>query len=206
MALEVERKYLNADPESLRSRLARLSALGPDRHFEENLVFDDAQGSLRHGDVLLRLRRAGDRALLTVKRRTPESRNATCKVREEVEVKVGDFFAARTILEALGFSPAMAYEKVREAWRLHECQVCLDILPFGFFVEIEGTEDRIDACARELGLAALPSSCATYHELHQDWLRQQGLPPRAGFSFSESQRRRLEEELERPAGAPRQPG
>ena len=51
--------------------------------------------------------------------------------------------ALEFILEALGYYPALVYEKRRETWRLGETEIVVDELPFGLFMEIEGAEKSI---------------------------------------------------------------
>lgn len=56
MALEIERKYLEVDFDSLRRRLRQYGAQGGDVHLERNRIYDLPDGSLRAGHHLLRLR------------------------------------------------------------------------------------------------------------------------------------------------------
>ena len=56
MALEIERKYLEVDFDSLRRRLRQCGAQGGDVHLERNRIYDLPDGSLRAGHHLLRLR------------------------------------------------------------------------------------------------------------------------------------------------------
>jgi len=59
------------------------------------------------------------------------------------------------LLQALGFSLRVVYEKRRESWLLDGCRVELDELPmFGTFVEVEGPEESaIQTAVQDLGLA-----------------------------------------------------
>ena len=56
MALEIERKYLEVDFDSLRQCLRQCGAQGGDVHLERNRIYDLPDGSLRAGHHLLRLR------------------------------------------------------------------------------------------------------------------------------------------------------
>jgi len=144
---EVEIKFRVGDLEPVRRRLAALGATHVGAEHEENLIFDEAGGRLRAADELLRLRR--DRhATLTFKSPLPDQRY---KVRREIEVEVGDFDAARDLLEALGYRVVASYEKDRETWRHAGTAVLLDRLSIGSFVELEGEPDAIDRVAQALG-------------------------------------------------------
>jgi adenylate cyclase class 2 len=47
------------------------------------------------------------------------------------------------ILERLGFPPQQVYEKYRETFHLHGVDLVLDELPYGTFLELEGSEEAI---------------------------------------------------------------
>ncbi|MCM0755825.1 class IV adenylate cyclase [Desulfovibrio aminophilus] len=198
MSLECELKYLNPDLDAVRAALGNLGAERLGLCFEENLVLDDPARSLKRRGLLLRLRRAGGKAILTVKR--PARMDSACKVCAEHETVVSAFDETLAGLDALGFTPAFAYEKVREAWRLSGCEVCLDRLPFGDFVEIEGPEEALRACATALGLDGCLTSRETYHALNMAWRRTHGLPEDESFVFVEPERSRLRAEAGEAAG------
>lgn len=185
MALETELKYLDVDLDAVRQTLHQAGGDFQVRYFEENEVFDNEAGSLRRAGALLRLRR-GPQCLLTLK--LPAGGPAGLKSRDERETAVADVDAARAILDGLGYKVAFRYEKVRETWSLAGCSVCLDHLPFGDCVELEGTPGAIRAAAERLGLAAGRSTDRDYHALHRDHLRRRGLPEEDGFVFPARER------------------
>lgn len=186
MALEIETKYLNADHAALRARLAELGAGRVGRWLERNAVYDDADRSLKARGTLLRLREKPGGAVLTLKR-SAAATSATAKIYEEHETRVDDARALRGVLCGLGYAEALRYEKIREKWKLAGCEVCLDTLPFGDFVEIEGAEADILACAGLLGLQSENASTATYHELNRQHRQAANLPPRESFVFESEQ-------------------
>ncbi|MDP3426534.1 MAG: class IV adenylate cyclase, partial [Humidesulfovibrio sp.] len=167
MPLEIEVKFLDVDHADLRLRLAHLGAHCVGRWFEANVVFDDARRSLKAAGALLRLREKSGRVVLTLKCASAGQVSDTVKICDESETDVADAASMRLILAGLGFSPALRYEKVREKWLALGCEVCLDTLPFGSFLEIEGSEEDIAACSRALGLHSDRASTATYHELNR---------------------------------------
>jgi adenylate cyclase class 2 len=171
MMREIEAKYRVADPDALRRRLSAYGARQHARMFETNRLFDTTERELLAADCGLRLRTCRPlddaqppAATLTYKGpRDP----GELKAREEVEASVGDADAVAAILQRLGFREVIVYEKHREAWRLGECEVCLDELPkLGWFVEIEGPGAKaIDPVLVELGLSRRTPSRDTYVEL-----------------------------------------
>jgi adenylate cyclase class 2 len=74
------------------------------------------------------------------------------KVREELEIEVGDFDTAVLIFQRLGFKPVQVYEKYRETFQLADVEVVLDEMPFGNFLELEGSEEGIKTAVASLGL------------------------------------------------------
>ncbi|MFH1914126.1 MAG: class IV adenylate cyclase [Pseudomonadota bacterium] len=198
MALERELKYVDADLDALRRRLC---ASGGDpcggRYFESNLVFDGPGRQLKAAGVLLRLRLRQGQAVLTVKRPPAGMEDSALKVFEELETTVGDFAAMRAALEAVGFDVAFTYEKMREKWRFEGCTVCLDHLPYGDFVEIEGDETLVPRCAAILGIDPATSTKATYHALNLERRATMGLDPDENFVFTPAERVALLAEIGR---------
>jgi len=189
MALETELKFLGVDFTVLRQRLKDLGADSRGRFLERNAVFDDQKAGLRERNILLRLRR--DKEVVLTLKRPAGQESSRVKVREEFEVRVGDFEAMREILRALGYEVWFRYEKIREKWRLGPCEVCLDTLPFGEFVEIEGPETEIAALSVKLGLDKHPASAKTYHDLNLEYQKANNLPLDHNFVFDPAARERL---------------
>ena len=63
---------------------------------------------------------------------------------------------------------------MRATWRFDNVTICLDTVPFGYVVELEGLEADILACAAFLDLDKLKKSTLSYHDLHQEWLKNTG--------------------------------
>lgn len=188
MHLETEVKFVLEDLDSPRRRLVGEGALDRGLVFEENMVLDTPDGALRGRDVLLRLRRAGGRAVLTVKTRVEGPVPAGLKTRREIETGLGDFDEALEAFFALGYVPVLRYEKFRRTLSLPDLDICLDRLPFGSFVEFEGQPEAIARIVARLGLDPAKGLTATYHELHQAFRRGRGLSPQPSFVFAPEER------------------
>src|SRR5215213_3837205 len=151
MPIEIEKKY-RLEPgrlEALRRRLGEVGAEGRGTpEFEENIIYTGP--GLDPARRVLRLRRKGDRAIFTYKERDPSG--SPVKRQREEETEVADARALAAILEALGYRPALVYEKRRETWKIADTEVVIDELPFGLFAEIEGEEARILEVEKLLGL------------------------------------------------------
>lgn len=164
MAIEIEKKYrVSAGlTERVRRRLTEAGAEGRGgAEFEENVIYTGP--GLDPARRVLRLRRKGVSAVFTFKER--DLSGSPVKRQREEETEVSDAGALASILEALGYRPALVYEKRRETWRVAGAEVVLDELPFGLFVEIEGDEARILEVEKLLGLGDAEAEHAPYPEL-----------------------------------------
>jgi adenylate cyclase, class 2 len=173
---ELEVKYLLADLAKLEQRLKTLGAFqDSQRTHEVNLRFDTPDGALEMGRQVLRLRK--DRAVhLTYK--GPSSSQEGVRVRTEIEFTVEDFDKAHRFLEALGYQVAFMYEKYRTTYTLDGVKILLDELPYGNFVEIEGSNPQVIHSVNDhLGLDWEKRAPESYSVLFE------ALKTRRGFSF-----------------------
>jgi adenylate cyclase class 2 len=164
MAIEIEKKYRMTRERlgPLRERLRELCAESVRaEEFEENIIYTGP--GLDPRKRVLRLRRTDTRSLFTFKERDPSS--SAIKRQREEETEVSDADALAAILEAIGYSPALIYEKRRATWRLNDAEVVIDELPFGLFLEIEGEESAILEAERLLNLEDAEAEHAPYPEL-----------------------------------------
>ena len=186
MALESELKFLDVDMDGLRSRIKSAGGVFEGRWLETNQVFDDGDGSLRKQGVLLRLRTCWGtpHGLLTFKR--PCDEPSRLKVCEEHETQVLDPAATEALLDGLGFRQTLVYQKLRETWRMRGLVICLDLLPFGSYAEIEGEENAVLEAARTLGLDMARSSTETYYEINARLRLSSGLAPEENFVFDQA--------------------
>ena len=163
MAIEIEKKY-RLTPEQRSALIRQLRDIGAQdegEELEENTLYEG--GPIDFNRNVLRLRRVGDAAVLTYKERLSVDSHA--KHQREEETEVVDAEAMRLILEAIGFIARLVYEKRRQTWLVGETEIVVDELPFGLFMEIEGTEEDILAVERELGIENLQMESSTYPQL-----------------------------------------
>ncbi len=169
---EVEIKFLVGDVEAL---IRCLESAGFHEEtpsiFEANTLYDSTSGDLRRAGEVLRLRRYGDRWLLTHKSR---GETARYKSRIEHETAVGDGDQMHAILSALGYRPAFRYEKYRAEWSDGTGEVVIDRTPIGDLGEIEGEPGWIDGIARVLGIRESDYITASYAELFYRWKQRTG--------------------------------
>ena len=175
--LEIEVKFFITDASVIRRQLLALGAVSKGRCFERNIRFEDAEKTLYHQRSLLRLRQDA-RWTLTFKS-TPSKESPEFKIFRELEVEVDDFDRMAEILSELGYHREQVYEKWRETFRLENTYFCLDTLPYGVFLELEGNGEDIRQYSDRLGFNW---SC----RILKNYLRIfELLKDRLGFSFSD---------------------
>lgn len=148
--IEIEVKFITKNPNEIRLKLGSMGIKSPGSIFERNHRYDDLDSSLLKNKRLLRLR-CDQKNILTFKK--PSSiKNTDFKINEEIEVEVSDFGQMEIILKEIGFLKVQSYEKYRETFSLKDAKILIDTMPYGIFIEIEGTEESIQNYADVLGL------------------------------------------------------
>jgi len=160
MPIEIEKKYRLTPPQrrAIEKRMRALGYKPKAVEFEENTIYRG--GKLRFGKRALRLRRVNGDAMLTFKERIPTK--SLIKHQREQEVRVLDPDGVHVILDALGFTPALIYEKRRVRWQVGKAKVVIDELPFGLFMEIEASEKQIARSEKLIGAQSFEAVTATY--------------------------------------------
>jgi adenylate cyclase class 2 len=148
--LEIEVKFYLADAGIIRNRIMELGARRIGRAFETNIRFEDANQSLIRQKSILRLRKDA-KTRLTFKSK-PCLDDKEFKILKELEVEVSDFDTMKHILESIGFHKEQIYEKWRETFILNGTTLCIDTLPYGDFLEIEGEKHDIKTLSVGIGL------------------------------------------------------
>lgn len=148
---EVEAKFYVEDLAGLEKRLKAAGAkLVQAKTHEYNIRYDSPDGELSKKSQVLRLRQDNE-AKITFKGNNVDDEGAVS--REEIEFSVGDFEAAKKLLEALGYEVFAIYEKYRTTYALDGLLWMLDETPIGKLAEIEGQSGRqIRAAAEKLGI------------------------------------------------------
>jgi len=178
MPLEIEVKFRVSDPAALTRRL-RDSGFREQtpRTFERNTLYDTPDRRLRPQQTILRIRKYGDRWIVThkcvPKNNDPGARH---KHREETETGVQDGEALGHIFGQLGFQPAFIYEKWRTEFSDGTGHCVLDETPIGIYAELEGPPGWIDETGRKLGVDPASLITLSYGRLFEQWRRETGSP------------------------------
>ncbi|UCD32228.1 MAG: class IV adenylate cyclase [Desulfobacterales bacterium] len=148
--LEIEVKFYLSDMSAIRYCIIELGAENRGQVFETNIRFEDDGKNLIRNKSLLRLRK-DTKTTLTYKSE-PRSKDNQYKIFRELEVEVSHFSTMKRILESLGFREEQRYEKRRETFILKDTLLCLDSMPYGDFLEIEGSKEQIKKLALQIGM------------------------------------------------------
>jgi len=168
--LEIEVKFYVPSLDEVETRLKQIGAtLGVPRVYEHNIRYENADHTLTTNGIVVRLRQ--DKVARFTYKEPSEQLYDGIATRFEAEVEVSDFDAMNLILERLGFSPFLIYEKYRTTYHLDDAEIVLDEMPYGTFIEIEGAAQQIENIVTELGLENQPRITMNYIQIF-DALRE----------------------------------
>lgn len=163
MAIEVEKKFIlpNDRREQVLENLKEYGAEYVGDDFEENTLYRG--GILDEKRAVLRVRKIGDKTVLTYKQRIENVSDFKRQI--EYETVVEKAKEIEKIIESLGFEKALIYEKRRQTWRFRAVEIVLDELPFGQYMEIEGSMTAIAEAEMLLDIENLETENETYPRL-----------------------------------------
>jgi len=172
MAIEIEKKYrLNAAQfEQISKALAEIGAAFQGEDFEENTLYRG--GILDEKNAVLRVRKIAEKTILTYKRRIQNEFDVKQQI--EYETEIGSAEEIENIIENLGFARSLVYEKRRQTWNFRQVEIVLDELPFGLFMEIEGSITAIREAEMFLGAEDFAVEHETYPRLTAKYGRKNG--------------------------------
>lgn len=179
MAIEIEKKYRLSEEQfnQIADELSEIGAKYAGEDFEENQIFGGE--ILSEQNAILRIRKTQDKTILTYKKRIQNE--VAVKQQIEHETEVADFEAIEKIVESLGLVKSLVYEKRRRTWKFKETEIVLDELPFGFFMEIEGSITAIAETEMMIGAENFETEHETYPCLTAQLGRQNGNSIEARF-------------------------
>ncbi len=165
MAIEIEKKFILSSDQrkQVLENLKELGAKYIREDFEENMLYSG--GILGEKGAVLRIRKIADKTVLTYKERIENA--ADVKQQIEYETVVEKAEEMEKIIESLGFEKALVYEKRRQTWRFRAVEIVLDELPFGQYMEIEGSITAIAEAEVLLDIEDFAVENETYPHLTQ---------------------------------------
>lgn len=180
MAIEIEKKY-RLSGEQRDKVLEELKEFGAEykgEDFEENTIYRG--GVLGEKHAVLRVRKTQAKTILTYKERIPSPAGIKHQIEHETEIENAG--ALEKIIESLGFQKDLVYEKQRRTWHFRDVEIVLDELPFGSFMEIEGSITAIKEAEMLLDIEDFPAEHETYPHLTRKFGKRNGNLIEARFS------------------------
>ena len=174
--MEREVKLVYSDAEAARRSIESIGGrLVVSRRLLDDRLFDTPEQSLRQAGSALRVRRDGQKAILTFK---GAAERGPVKSRPEIETTVGDADKAEAIVGGLGFRRWFRAQKFRAEYACGQATVCVDETPIGVFVEIEApTIAEIDRIAGLLGKSRVDYRLESYPALYMSWCAARNIAP-----------------------------
>lgn len=187
MPLEIEVKIFVEEPDRLLKQLAAIGAeiIVPRVH-ERNQLFESPYQDFRGEGIVLRLRQ-DQKSKITFKSPAPQD-SVALKARRELETTIGDYDSMDGILRALGYHHSLFYEKYRTVYHIDsipDADIMVDELPFGTFVEVEGSPEAIESILDQLELAANHRIQANYAGLFEAIRHHHNLSDVQNVAFTE---------------------
>ena len=179
MPVEIEAKMKVSDLTLIKQRLVACGATLIGEFLERNTFFDTEDRSLLAADEGLRLRQNQDlntgKTVCIMTFKGPRQ-HGQLKSREETETTVGSYTDAAGLIERIGFTKVLSFEKRRDSWSINGCEVELDNVPrLGTFVEIEGPKEEAVLKVRDmLQLNDRPLVRASYIAMLMTHLQEEG--------------------------------
>lgn len=170
MQTEIEAKFTDVDPASVRARLQETRAtLKQPEILMRRAVFDYPDRRLYSVRGWVRVRDEGEKITLSYKQVNDRTLYGT----QEISVVVDDFEETCRFLLAIGLKTKSHQETRREKWLYGEVEITIDTWPWiPPFVEIEGpNEEVVKQAARDLGFdwsKALYGSVEPVYQMHYD--------------------------------------
>jgi len=163
MAIEIEKKFVlsNDQREQVLENLNKFGAKLVGENLEENTLYSGE--ILMEKRAVLRVRKIGEKTILTYKQRIENDSDFKQQIEYETVVEKAE--EMEKIIESLGFEKALVYEKRRQIWHFRAVEVLLDELPFGQYMEIEGSVTAIAEAEMLLDIENLTIENETYPHL-----------------------------------------
>lgn len=170
--VEKEVKFKIESISEIKQRLKEIKAKFVSKVFENTIRFDDAHKSLHKMEASFRLRK-GITTELTFKEKLDTSDGVRSS--KKFTVEISDFDTMKTILEQLGYKVCQRFHKEREYWKYGDTIICIDTIPIGLFLEIEGRKRDIVKVAKLLNLDFNQKILKHYGELWEEHCKKHNI-------------------------------
>lgn len=163
--IETEVKIKINNLEDFVDELLKSGAVFEGKDFQKTIRMDTPNLDLEKRKVFLRVR-SGLGSIVTLKVKKDE--NKDFKLRDEYETEVKDINILTQIFTVLGFNKHFIMEKYRANYSYKGVEISVDELPFGIYVEFEGTKEGINNALKVFGFDNTERITITYWHIFDE--------------------------------------
>lgn len=170
---EIEVKFKIENIDDIIEKIKKVGGWGGDEIFQKTIRLDTPNDDLEKKGIFLRVRKeVADTMTVKIKNK----HNDNFFEREEYEIKIEDADKAALMLKAVGFLKERILEKYRREFSFEksDTHVVVDRLPFGNYIEIEGSTTEIEKMIESLSLDSKKRIINTYWDLWRDFSEKNG--------------------------------
>jgi predicted adenylyl cyclase CyaB len=199
--IELEIKFLikKKDAPNIREKILAIPGIiSQAKTYEKTTMLDSADGRMQKEDARLRIReiknqkKSKDSKIeFSYKKRL----KADGGIKQEQEIEAtfkADLQSFFQILNKMGYQITTSYERYRETYALDNVKITLDEFPFGFILEIEGTESEINNTCKLLELNKKKSYPLSCDDVYVELCNKKGIKPKDHILFNDPDMPRLE--------------
>ena len=165
MKQEIEIKIKLTEEDNINEKLLKLGGKPGDFYTQTTYGFF-SKDSIEKG-IFPRIRIESGEPVLTIKVRPKKESNYF--ERKEYSITINDEKQGIEILKLLGFDRIREFTKKRQEWKFDNVEVCLDVLYFGTFLEIEGQKNDIEDMVKALGFENRQRIAKAYLAVEDDY-------------------------------------
>jgi len=133
--------------------------------------------------IFPRIKDIGNTALVSIKVKTEKKSRFFKRDEYEFEIESNKVKEARIMFGILGYCIEHIFEKKRHRFEpINSCDFVIDELPFGFFVELEGTEKNIEKSIKDLHLEKKERINGSYLKLWEEYKKENNLTGECVFN------------------------
>lgn len=177
---EIEIKIRLVDKGKIKKKLLSFGWKMEKIVFQQEYRITDAENTLGEKGIFPRVRKEGEKSVFTIKVNPDGKVNENDKSiryfnRLEYDIEVEDAKKMAEILSIIGLTEQRILEKYREIWKKDdekELSIVIDSLKFGDYMELEGSEGKIDKMAERLGLSNEERITLAYWRVYRKYCEQ----------------------------------
>lgn len=192
---EIEIKIRLVDKEKIKKKLLSFGWKMEKIVFQQEYRITDAENTLGEKGIFPRVRKEEGKSVFTIKVNPDGKVNENDKSiryfnRLEYDIEVEDAKKMAEILSIIGLTEQRILEKYREIWKKDdekELSIVIDSLKFGDYMELEGSEDKIDKMVERLGLSDEKRITLAYWRVYRKYCEQNNLKEEKNLLLKEAE-------------------